>query len=627
MDSLSISTRLDVTDWRAYQRACTSRLLQVSQSGTQSWRFYVVGTLAALLVALLVRGGVPFQVPSFLLGGLLIFSLIWYRSYLMRRNVVPDADGAFLSPQTIELAPEGLHSIRSETRSFTSWSLVQSISVTSDHIFVWIDRFNAHVLPLRDLPEGVTADHLRIWLEARMAQVVRRPARPTNDEPRKQMAHWPAALLSLLALQRTDLPQRASVGNVAALGGLMLCLSALIDWLRNQPDPDFYVYALPSIGWYVLLLLALASVLTFRSFPQPRYGSALSIVLAITSLGLVVAYLIDTFTTGVLTVVATVVACVYFAFCTWRGFESLTGRSQPHALAAAALLLLLFGWATTSLYVEPSLWVLPDDDTETSAETNWQQAEAVLFSQSAQIDEAVDGLATVEGETPGVFFVGFAGMGEQRVFAEEIKLASAVVGARYESADRSLLLVNDRRDLDAFPLANPTALRYALKGVASKMNLDRDILFLSLSSHGSKDATISVSNGSLMFQDLSADDLAAALDDAGIKRRVIVVSACYSGTFIKPLSNPQTIVITAASADRTSFGCADDRDLTYFGEAFYRDALPGATSLRNAYEIARDAIKKREQEEGITASRPQAFFGEEIEPAVNASIKAAKVTR
>ena len=245
MDSLSISTRLDVSDWRAYQRACALRLRQVSQSGTQAWRFYTVMLLLAFLVAGVVRSGVPLQVPSFMLGGVLFCGLIWYRSFLLRRNVVPDANGAFLSPQTLELAPEGLHSVRSETRSFTSWSLVESISMTADHIFVWIDRFNAHVVPLRDLPDGVTAEQLRIWLEARLAQVVRRPVRPANSEPRKLIVHWPLALLNLLTLRRTDLPQRASVGTVASLTGIVLGVWAVIDWLRNQPAPDFYIYALP----------------------------------------------------------------------------------------------------------------------------------------------------------------------------------------------------------------------------------------------------------------------------------------------------------------------------------------------------------------------------------------------
>ena len=79
------------------------------------------------------------------------------------------------------------------------------------------------------------------------------------------------------------------------------------------------------------------------------------------------------------------------------------------------------------------------------------------------------------------------------------------------------------------------------------------------------------------------------------------------------LRDPKTIIITAAAKDRTSFGCSNDSDLTYFGEAFYRDALPGAKSLREAFEAARKAIAAREQSEHETPSDPQADFGAEME--------------
>jgi hypothetical protein len=55
----------------------------------------------------------------------------------------------------------------------------------------------------------------------------------------------------------------------------------------------------------------------------------------------------------------------------------------------------------------------------------------------------------------------------------------------------------------------------------------------------------------------------------------------------------------AAAADRTSFGCSNDSDLTYFGEAFYRDALPGARSMRAAFESAKAAIAARERREHV----------------------------
>ena len=215
-------------------------------------------------------------------------------------------------------------------------------------------------------------------------------------------------------------------------------------------------------------------------------------------------------------------------------------------------------------------------------------------------------------DKPSAYFLGFAGVGEQKEFAQEIGLASRVLGERYGSGSRSLSLLNDERDLQVAPIASVSGLKYALKGIGSRMNRDRDVLFLSISSHGAEDAVIAVSNSQLPLNDLTGEDLADALNESGIKWRVIIISACYAGAFIDSLRDPQTIVIAASAADRTSFGCANDRDLTYFGEAFYRDALPTARSLREAFEKAKAAIGARERAEHITASDPQAYFGAQL---------------
>jgi hypothetical protein len=154
------------------------------------------------------------------------------------------------------------------------------------------------------------------------------------------------------------------------------------------------------------------------------------------------------------------------------------------------------------------------------------------------------------------------------------------------------------------------------------MNIDQDVLFLSISSHGAEDPAVIVSNSELPLNDLTDEDLAGALRESGIKWRVIIISACYAGGFIDALRDPQTIVIAAAAADRTSFGCSNDRDLTYFGEAFYRDALPTAHSLREAFDTAKAAIAVREAQERVTPSKPQAYFGAKMEAKL-ASINAA----
>src|SRR5882757_8109981 len=178
---------------------------------------------------------------------------------------------------------------------------------------------------------------------------------------------------------------------------------------------------------------------------------------------------------------------------------------------------------------------------------------------------------------------------------------------------RGLSLINDERDLEGAPLASVSGLRYALRGLAARMNVDRDVLFLAISSHGARDPAIAVANSDLPLDDLTDEDLAAALQGSSIKWRVIIISACYAGGFIDSLKDPRTIIITAAAADRTSFGCSNDSDLTYFGEAFYRDALPGARTLREAFDAAKTAIAARESREHVMPSNPQAYFGSEIE--------------
>jgi hypothetical protein len=82
---------------------------------------------------------------------------------------------------------------------------------------------------------------------------------------------------------------------------------------------------------------------------------------------------------------------------------------------------------------------------------------------------------------------------------------------------------------------------------------------------------------------------------------------------VDALASRRTVVITAAASDRKSFGCDDKRHLTYFGEAFYRDALREAPTLQAAFETAREALQAKETRAGITPSMPQARFGEEIE--------------
>ena len=113
----------------------------------------------------------------------------------------------------------------------------------------------------------------------------------------------------------------------------------------------------------------------------------------------------------------------------------------------------------------------------------------------------------------------------------------------------------------------------------------------------------------LHLRDLDPPSLRQMLDAAHIRWRIVVVSACYSGGFIEALKSDTTLVMTAADAHHTSFGCGSESDFTYFGKAYFDQALRKGTSFTGAFEDARRIIEARERGEGKTPSNPQMYVG------------------
>ncbi len=403
------------------------------------------------------------------------------------------------------------------------------------------------------------------------------------------------------------------------LGLASLLLWVALDRWRAGAGAVFEPLEGPLVSVYLVLVLVTAYLASRASKPRLEFRSALLVVLGFLPVLIAAGFAIDLRLDGKAAVTAWILLALYGLAYGMRALRALSGAWQGAAAVAIVMLLGVFSTGYRPADLRPSIWAPAPEEEEQPADLSAADAESLLFDQREAIDEAVDRMAENIGPKPAIFFVGFAGVSSQRVFAQEIKLAAQVVGNRFNAGDRELLLINDRRDFDTYPLATLSGLQYALSAVAQKMDPDRDILFLALSSHGSPDPELAVSNAGLPLAQLSADDLQSALRDSGIKRRIIVISACYAGGFIPALQNPDTIVIAAAAADKTSFGCSDDRDLTYFGEAFYRDALPGAASLEDAFARAKAAIAEREKKENEIPSDPQASFGNDLHAVLEAS--------
>ena len=116
------------------------------------------------------------------------------------------------------------------------------------------------------------------------------------------------------------------------------------------------------------------------------------------------------------------------------------------------------------------------------------------------------------------------------------------------------------------------------------------------------------------MQTLTPGKLADMLAWTGVRHKVVVISACYSGVFIPRLANPNMLVITAADAEHQSFGCRDKAKWTYFGDAFFNVALRQAKSLTDAFFVARTLVQKRELREHIEPSNPLMAGGANLQP-------------
>ena len=390
------------------------------------------------------------------------------------------------------------------------------------------------------------------------------------------------------------------------VGSLVLWL--VLDRLRYSRDAEFVSYDVPGFAWYMLPFLLAAWLASRLSRPRVEFRQILFLLVVAAPVLIGCAFLLGHNVPGKLFAAATVALVVYAIAYLESGLSALAGRRQHRAATAILATALVFVALNSVLFDSPTLWSEPEPD-GADYERQAEKAEDLLISQGPRIEAEVGRVQPAQPDKAGVYFVGFAGVGRQKVFADEIKLAARRISDRFDAAQRTVLLLNDRRDLESHPLATVEGLRLTLKDLAAKMDVEKDVLFLSLSSHGDDEPSLSVSNTAVSLRDLSGADLAEALHASGIKWKVIVISACHAGAFIDSLRDDNSVIFTAAAADRTSFGCSDDRELTYFGEAFYRDALPHSATLQEAFDKARADIASREEREHIRASNPREFLG------------------
>jgi len=396
---------------------------------------------------------------------------------------------------------------------------------------------------------------------------------------------------------------------------------ALHDSLLS-PKPRVYLDFAPWVHGGVAATLLLAAWIAARVLRRPAAWTTLAALAAIVAipwtaldlqrerwfgdLDTTLAHVAPWVLAGLLVLVALRLAWVLGA-----------GASVARRLVAGVVFaaLLAVPWR---IRTEASFWYsyAGQDDEEVADEApvaDDDQPEVILGRQPRLVAAELDRLAP---QTPGVvdlYAVGFAGDGSEGVFRNEVEYLERLLPQRFGATDRVLPLINSPGTTDVVPLASLTNLRAALAGVGARIDRDEDVVLLFLTSHGSADHELYVDLEPLPLRQVTPRDLRRALDDAGIRWRVVVVSACYSGGFIDDLRTPETLVITAARTDRTSFGCGSTSQITYFGKAFLTEALNRTTDFREAYRLAAQRIGEWERADQRTPSEPQLWAGDRID--------------
>lgn len=228
--------------------------------------------------------------------------------------------------------------------------------------------------------------------------------------------------------------------------------------------------------------------------------------------------------------------------------------------------------------------------------------ETGLLAQGTLLDKA---LAAIPASTPKVelYSLVVGGDGKQSVFLREADYVNNLLATRFGALGQ-VGLVNHRDHMGDRAMATRESISRAVQAIAQRSGPE-DMVFIYLTSHGTHDHELVLDQPRLELADLPASELASALEPLKNRDKIVVVSACYSGGFIPAIKDEHTLVMTASRADRVSFGCSEEADFTYFGEALFARALVETDDLQLAFDTARKIVAAREIVENYEASEPQ----------------------
>jgi hypothetical protein len=240
------------------------------------------------------------------------------------------------------------------------------------------------------------------------------------------------------------------------------------------------------------------------------------------------------------------------------------------------------------------------------------QIEARLYTESSRLQSVLSSLAPQRPGVRDVYLLVVGGDGTEGVFAREVDWVAERLGSVFDLKRRHVKLVNGGSD--DLPLATRTSVREALEALDALMDPNEDLLMVHLVSHGSREGALLLDDHNLTLNDLSVADGKQWLNALKARHQWLVVSACYSGQWVDALASPRRVIFASAASDRTSFGCGDDSDRTWFSKALYGEDMAAGIDDPAAWFAATNVkVAGMEEEQGIDGeehSMPQQAVGE-----------------
>lgn len=222
-------------------------------------------------------------------------------------------------------------------------------------------------------------------------------------------------------------------------------------------------------------------------------------------------------------------------------------------------------------------------------------------------------------ETRRVIFIGAALHSREDVFDRDVALMDDTLRPLYGTAYRSVKLSNVRLYAGdrTLPLATIEHLDQVFDTLAEHQRRNDRYIVL-LSTHGVP--------GMLELEQparyrppwrlLGKEKIADWAGQLEPRPTWLVISACYAGSHLKQALPEHLIAMTAAAADRTSFGCSNTEHNSWFITALVsalRAHEPaGSASFDEVWRQTLALIARREKEQGNAASMPDWYVGNKM---------------